>query len=78
MFVPSGIIWTQSGSTTVYGVNTLFSTELKAGATLYDPQGNIIGEVASFVPGNANTQLTLKAPTQVIISSNAQAPSELI
>jgi hypothetical protein len=72
VIVPSGIITAQTNSRNVVGSSVLgasltkFTTELVVGATLYDPQGNFIGQIQSITD---DQHLTLKANSKILISS---------
>ncbi len=66
--VPSGIITTLSTSAGVVGnPSTKFTTELVANGTLYDPQGNFIGQILSITD---DQHLTLSANAKTVVTSN--------
>jgi hypothetical protein len=68
VIVPSGIITVQKSATTVLGSNTKFTTELVVGATLFDPQGNPIGQIGS-IANDTQLSLAVASPLSVTTSS---------
>ncbi len=61
----TGNITTNTSTTLVTGVSTLFTTELSVGETIYDNEGNKLGIIATI---NSNTSLDLLQNANVTMS----------
>ena len=64
--IKTGLLSVSSGSTSVTGSGTLFTSELESGSKIYNSAGSLIGTVASIA---SNTSLTLTSNSGINISS---------
>lgn len=64
----TGTVTSATNSTTVTGVSTVFTTQLKPGYWIGNASGNTVGIVSSIA---SNTSLTLKANANVAIANAA-------